>query len=472
MPSNKKINYSGGHRKILVVEDDAVLNRLICKSLNKRGFCAEGVFTGAEAVAMALTDPEMMLVLDYGLPDMTGKEVIMELERKECLLPFIMMTGEGDEKLAVEMMKIGARDYIVKETSLVDILPHIVEKVNNDLQLERELLEAEKTIRDRQRDLTVLFRVSSAISQTIDIKRLFDIILETILNIEFLKVEQKAGIFLIEDDRMELVAWTGHTEAFVDLHKSMRIGECLCGHAARTGEIITSGNSNEDIRHTIRYPEMQPHGHVILPLKARNRVIGVLYLYIPVDYIIDEGTHNLLYSLGSQIGIAIDNARLYEEAKKYALHDPLTGLANRRMMHIVFERSFNMAKRTGDPFSIIMLDIDHFKNFNDTHGHSAGDRLLVELSKLLIKETRKVDLVVRYGGEEFLILLSETNLERACDVAERMRMGVESTLDTTISLGIASLDPSIHSEEDFIKKADEALYKAKKQGRNMVVVYK
>ena len=232
---------------------------------------------------------------------------------------------------------------------------------------------------------------------------------------------------------------------------------------------MISGDSSEDLRHTIRYPEISPHGHICIPLKATNRTIGVLYLYLSAGFDIDEGKKKMLLAIGNQIGIAIENARLYEETKLLSLHDPLTGLANRRLMDIVVERSFAKVKRYSSPISALMLDIDYFKKFNDTYGHIAGDGLLVDIAKILLGEVRDVDLVVRYGGEEFLVLLAETDLQKAQEVAERIRSTIEKEKGITVSLGVSAYQQRM-SREDLIHKADEALYQAKQKGRNRVEI--
>jgi diguanylate cyclase (GGDEF)-like protein len=116
-----------------------------------------------------------------------------------------------------------------------------------------------------------------------------------------------------------------------------------------------------------------------------------------------------------------------------------------------------------------MVDIDHFKNYNDSHGHQEGDRLLGKLAGILLEEVRKADYVFRYGGEEFLIILPETSLERACETAERLRKAVEAeTGGMTISLGVASLTESLQKKDQLIDAADKALYRAKENGRNRV----
>lgn len=328
--------------------------------------------------------------------------------------------------------------------------------MNNDLQIINSEMEA-------------LNSISSAVNQTIDLGELLNIILNTITGLELFNVERKGGIFIKEGDRLNLVAHIGHSKGFLDDHKHIKIGECLCGKAAKTGQIIISMNSENDHDHSNRYHGMTPHGHIIVPLKTMNGIIGVLCLYTPADIDIKKHKIDLLQSIGNQIGAAIENSRLYEETKALSLHDPLTGLANRRMMQIVFGRNLARAKRLKGPLSIIMLDVDHFKKYNDTYGHAKGDEILVKVANILLKETREIDLVARYGGEEFFIMIPEADLTTACEVAERIRSAVESMMDVTISFGVSSYSAGME-EDDLIKKADSALYQAKNKGRNRVEV--
>lgn len=336
-------------------------------------------------------------------------------------------------------------------------------------QTEEQLIEHHTELQAMNLELDVLNRVSTAISQTIDLNKLLTIVLETITGLELFRVEQKGGIFILDGNKMNIVAHLGHTDAFMDLHKNMKIGDCLCGIAAQTGEIIVSHDSCKDSYHTVQYPGMTPHGHIIIPLKSMNRVIGVLYLYTSADAKVQEHNINLLRSIGSQIGIAIENSRLYEETKDLSLRDPLTELANRRLLDIVLERSFARAARLKRPLSIIMLDIDYFKQYNDKYGHAAGDTMLIKLAEVLIEETREIDLVIRYGGEEFLISLPEADINIAHEVSERIRTKIKSKKGITVSIGIASYTME-HDKEELINKADSALYQAKQKGRDRVEI--
>jgi len=159
--------------------------------------------------------------------------------------------------------------------------------------------------------------------------------------------------------------------------------------------------------------------------------------------------------------------KLYKKTRKLSLHDPLTGLANRRLMESNLEKNLKRAVRYGTAISALMIDIDYFKNYNDTHGHPAGDSLLVDIANILRESLREVDIVARYGGEEFLVLLPDIGPEGAIHVAERIRKKIKDSTSVTVSIGVSGYSDGMDRNE-FIKMADNALYQAKKSGRDRV----
>jgi two-component system cell cycle response regulator len=152
--------------------------------------------------------------------------------------------------------------------------------------------------------------------------------------------------------------------------------------------------------------------------------------------------------------------------------DHLTGLINHRHMHETLQLELERASRHQRPLSFIMIDVDHFKKYNDTHGHPKGDRLLSDIAKFLAQSVRNIDIVARYGGEEFGIILPDTSLASAREIAERLRTQFHEKFEQTLSLGVSNY-PDIEAEDvaqSLIDSADKALYSAKKNGRNQTVI--
>ncbi|MGN7739547.1 GGDEF domain-containing protein [Pseudomonas sp. 22526] len=184
-----------------------------------------------------------------------------------------------------------------------------------------------------------------------------------------------------------------------------------------------------------------------------------------------------LESLLSALLYPMRNALLYRAATRSALRDPLTDTGNRIAMDQTLQREIEMARRHLHPLSLLMLDIDHFKRINDSHGHSAGDEVLKAVAAAIKAQLRNVDMVFRFGGEEFLILLSNTGRDAAAMVGERLRQAAQAKdywadgtlIELTVSLGCSTLLPG-ESAESLLRRADSALYVAKREGRNRLAM--
>ncbi|MFJ2464197.1 GGDEF domain-containing protein [Pseudomonas sp. NPDC087615] len=184
-----------------------------------------------------------------------------------------------------------------------------------------------------------------------------------------------------------------------------------------------------------------------------------------------------LESLLSSLLYPMRNALLYRAATQSAMRDSLTGTGNRIAMDQTLQREIEMSRRHLQPLSVLMLDIDHFKRVNDSHGHSAGDDVLKAVAASIKGQLRNVDMVFRYGGEEFLILLSNTSREAAALVGERLRYAAQANdyyadgqlIELTVSLGCSTLLPG-ESAESLLRRADSALYVAKREGRNRLAM--
>jgi diguanylate cyclase (GGDEF)-like protein len=217
-----------------------------------------------------------------------------------------------------------------------------------------------------------------------------------------------------------------------------------------------------------------------VPLLVQDRPVGCLNLYLAERRDLGPEEEDLLTTLSSQAAIAIENARLFEETRQLSITDPLTGLANHRQFYDQLGREFRRSQRYRRPLTLLMLDLDRFKQFNDTYGHLAGDQALRQTAEVLRQNARSVDILARYGGEEFAIILPETEASRALIQAERIRAAVaghrldglegEAAKGVTVSVGLAALTPAMKRIEDLVQAADDALYRAKSGGRNRIVV--
>lgn len=174
--------------------------------------------------------------------------------------------------------------------------------------------------------------------------------------------------------------------------------------------------------------------------------------------------------------IAFKQYEYNQKLEKQATTDPLTGVFNRRQFFDLAEKEIARSLRYHEPFSLLMIDIDHFKKINDTYGHSIGDEIIKNVAKTIFNNLREVDLIGRFGGEEFIIILSKTELKDAVLVAERLRLKIESSsiksadqiIKCTVSIGIGTYQENDQNIIDIINRADECLYCAKNQGRNQV----
>ena len=215
---------------------------------------------------------------------------------------------------------------------------------------------------------------------------------------------------------------------------------------------------------------------IIVPLIIQHRIIGILRLDSKEKSAYAADDLRLLDFISDLASAAINNARLYMKTEELAITDSLTGLYVHRYFKERLTEEFNLCKEEESKLSILMLDIDHFKDYNDKYGHAAGDKVLKGITDIMRGNTAEIDILARYGGEEFVVLFPGEGKRKAKSIAENIRKDIESTpfilrrqeTKITISAGVASFPDDASNEEDLLKKMDFSLYKAKKEGRNKV----
>jgi diguanylate cyclase (GGDEF)-like protein len=249
----------------------------------------------------------------------------------------------------------------------------------------------------------------------------------------------------------------------------------------RTGVAVSIGDASAPTACECKLGVPEQGSYLCLPMIATGEVIGLVNLQArrPGDFTAERV--RLAQAYVGVAATALSSIRLLALARERALRDGLTGVYNRRFLDELFPKQLALARRTSRPLSVLMLDLDHFKVCNDTYGHDIGDRVLCAFVRILQEEARTSDSVIRYGGEEFLMLLPETDEQGAAAVAERIRraverrafgepLGVPSAISLRCSIGVSSMLSHGDSPTELILAADRALYLAKQQGRNRVVV--
>jgi len=219
---------------------------------------------------------------------------------------------------------------------------------------------------------------------------------------------------------------------------------------------------------------------IVVPLKAKDKVNGIV---LADNFItkkpISKDDIRMLTMLANQAGLAIENSQLYEKTVTRAHSDSLTELWNHGYFQYLLQSEIEKAKSTKLPISLIILDIDNFKAYNDTLGHQAGDNILRSLANLIKNQSRKMDYVCRYGGEEFAIILPQTEKKEAFLIAERIRMDIEKYAFSgnapgsklTVSMGLSSFPNDGGLPSEMVANADKALYEAKQKGKNSTCCY-
>ena len=289
---------------------------------------------------------------------------------------------------------------------------------------------------------------------------------------------EKCSLMLVDEDANELCirGAYGLTEEAIT-HSRSKLGEGIAGMVAQDGRSVLVKNIEYDRKFRRKNREnYKGRSFMSAPVKLKNRVIGV----INVSDRPGSGQEpfgdldlKLLRAIARQSAVAIENAELYKELEYLSVTDPLTSLSNYRSFVKSVDDEIQRGKRFSSIFSILMLDVDNFKGYNDTYGHLEGDRFLKEFSRLLTSNLRSIDKVCRYGGDEFVILLPETNNQQAKLVADKIKALVEIhpfAQPMTASIGVCEYRKTL-SRFEFVMRADRAMYQAKQRGKNQVYMY-
>lgn len=337
---------------------------------------------------------------------------------------------------------------------------------------------------DKDQSISLLQQVTPLARQVncLDIERIADVCIE---NIPKMVGVRFASLYIL-DDTNNILHLHKHNHPFL-INKIVSLNQnppSPMVMAVRSKELILTGDIDTHSKPFIRKSQRafadnyQTKNCAIVPLVCQGAVIGVLNLADKTDGVFDGADIALIELLSQLVGASIGNVKLFEKMQRQASTDGLTGLVNHRTFYEILEKELWRSRRYGGRISLIMVDVDNLKKVNDTYGHRAGDKVIKEVSRRIKGCIRQIDTAARYGGDEFAVILPNTEISDATLVAERMLAAVSGRpaswkreeIPLSISVGLGEYDADTNPE-DVTSRSDEALYSAKQAGKNTVRIF-
>ncbi len=417
-----------------------------------------------QAVAMIEADPSAfdVVVVDHHLPCQYGLDLCKELLAAEVPLPLVILTGSGSEQVAIEALKAGVNDYIIKDPdrSYLQMLPIVLAEVVAAFKGRIAHMASEKSLRESEERLSSIIEGLTVPTFVIDADHI-----TTHWNLACEKITGIPAREVIGTSQQWRAFYPSERPVMADLIMDRAMEEEVASHYSgkyRRSDLLEGSFEAEDF-----FPHLGEGGKWLfftaVPLKGGNgEVVGAI-----------ETLQDVTERRKAEIALKESEHR----HRELSITDALTGLYNSRHFFTRAHEEVERCNRYGSPLSLILLDVDNFKRYNDTYGHLEGDHVLSGLAEVILREIRGADSAYRYGGEEFIVLFPETEPAEALIVAERLRQAFEETIFTplpgekarsSVSIGGGDYRPE-EGLTAFVKRVDEAMYRAKNCGKNQVV---
>lgn len=478
---------------ILLVDDTPQNLRVLSQILNTFGYKARAVPDGILALRVAVTSPPDLILMDINMPKMDGYETCRRLkaDKRTQNIPVIFLSAMAEVEDKIKGFEVGGVDYITKPFQVDEVLARLethlsIRRLQEQLEVANaelgkrlaDLSQVQEAERQQRIFAETLVDTIAAVNSSLDYNKVLDLILE---NMAKVVPHDTANIALLDNQKNVQIqrarGYEGRGGGYwlkkkVPLESQMtwkKVFQCRC-------PVVVNDTQNEP--EWIQSPELGwIRSHVCVPILSKNNIYGFLNMDSAVPDFFTQEHAQRMKTFADQAAVAIEKARLYDHAQRLATIDGLTGVLSRRHLLELGQREFERTRRYKHPLSALMIDLDHFKRVNDTYGHPIGDQALIALAITCQTNLRPSDILGRYGGEEFLVLLPETPHAQAMEVAERLRSQIEKiTLKTergpvrfTASVGVATMTGDEFADLDrLIIHADDELYEAKAAGRNRV----
>ena len=339
----------------------------------------------------------------------------------------------------------------------------------------------EATDADRKRqiqEVNIFHDVAKALTSMLDLDSILQTIMEKMA--EYFRPDTWS-LLMVDEEHQELyfaIAVGDAAEALKNVR--LKVGEGIAGWVAKHGEQLIVPDVYTDPRFAKRIDEMtkwETRSIICVPLRSKHRVLGVIQLVNVHMENFTEQEMFFLHSLSDYAAIAIENARSVEKIQELTITDDCTGLYNARHLYKILETEVYRSARFNYEFTVLFIDLDHFKQVNDTHGHLIGSKLLAEIGYLIKAQLRLIDYAFRYGGDEFVVLLPQTGKDSALTVAKRLRDQLRTSmfcqeeglnLNVRASIGVATYPHDAKTPHDVIRQADEMMYLVKNTTRDNI----
>ena len=493
-------------KSILVVDDSAVIRSTLLEILSGAGYEVETASNGVEGIEKMNNGSFDLLCLDIDMPNLSGLSVCRMLRENPRFkeFPIVMLTARSEKSDQYWGKETGADEYLTKPVDsekLLAIVGNLIEPAQAPPADEEEshapaAATPPADVEDKE-ETDVIFRANEMLETKLFkmslVNKIYQIatsqldLMEAcsrVADIFASVIEFDLATFLIADEeqiKLFLFVQNPVTRSFLT--------EARKEVVARFREMNESSKVNWE---NIEVETCDPGNNLLkedgceriggmrtLLLESTGERFGLFNMARGYKGDFKQNEMDMCNTIAAQSALVINNVRMYEKIRRFAIADGLTGLNNHRYFQEQMDKEFSRARRFGLSLSMIMLDLDDFKTINDTYGHQQGDIILKDVATLMRRSVRDIDLVARYGGEEFTVMLPETPKKNSIVVAERIRSAIEEhefQLDSgpvhiTASLGISGRDDDPENKKELIAKADEALYKAKRQGKNRVCLW-